>query len=86
MLTIIGKILKKEIKKNSKKAEIVLQDEFNNQHSFQIRPNKLHKLIEVDTGQRVEISYKTHLSERYNDKNNNWTRITYLILDDVKLI
>jgi len=86
MLSIIGIVLKKDKKSNSNKAEIVLQDDFDNRVSIQVKPNKVHKLVEVDTGQRVKISYKTHLSERLNKKTDDWNRITYWILEDIQVI
>jgi hypothetical protein len=86
MLVITGKVLKKEKKKSQNKAEIILQDDFNNMHSFQVRPNRLHTLVEVDTNQRVKIFYKTDLAERFDTTKKEHKRVTYLILESIEVL
>lgn len=85
MLSITGKVLKKERKTKNNNAEIVLMDDFQNPHSFQVRPNRIHKLIEIDTNNRVQVFYKTELAERHNKDTGDTNRVTYLILEDIEL-
>lgn len=86
MLSLTGTILKKERKNKTNNAELILMDDFNNTHAFQVRPKKIHKLVEIDTKNKVHIFYKTELSERVNNITGEINRVTYMILEDIKII
>lgn len=86
MLSITGTVQKKDKKKKGNKAEIVLIDDFGNPHSIQVRPNRISKLIEIDTTNRVQIDYKTEMAERICKSSGDIDRVTYLILENIKKI
>jgi len=86
MLSIIGTVLKKEKKSNYKKAELVVQDSFNNKHLIQVRRGNLDKIIEVDTGQRIKAFYRVDMSEKYNSERNETTRFSNNILIDIEIL
>lgn len=57
MLSIVGKVLKKERKKNPVKVKLLIGDEAGKIYKLQVRPKHILKLVEVDTGCIVQVTY-----------------------------
>lgn len=81
MLSVVGKVLKKESKKKS--AEIVIDEQNGNKICFQVRSKEIKKLVSIDTSQMVRIDYETSLSEAPN-KEGGFNRVNNLILKEIK--
>lgn len=81
MLSILGTVLKKE--KKNKKAELVVQDDFGNDHAFQVRQNQLSKIAFATEGSKVQVFYKNEMAEKFYNKECK--RFNNLILVDLKL-
>lgn len=82
MLSIIGTVLKKE--KKNKTAELVVQDDFGNDHAIQVRQGKLPKIVFATEGSRVQVFYKNEMAEKFYNKECK--RFNNLILLDLKLV
>lgn len=82
MLSVVGKLVKKESKGNNK-AEMILEEISGNLLSFQVRRNEIHKIINVDAGQCLRVCYRSELREV---KKKSIARINNLILVDVETI
>jgi len=79
MLSVVGKIIKKEA--SNKRAEIVIDEKNGNTMAFQVRSNEIIKLVSLDTGQMVRIGFEISLSETLNKENVS--RINNLILKEI---
>ncbi len=80
MLQITGTVQKKETRKNTRKVDLIIKDRFNNNHSFQVRPSALYKVVEVDTCDKVKITYKNEVKKFCQSSSN------VKILKDVEII
>ena len=56
MLTITGKVIKKQILKKPVKVKLLVEDETGKIHKLQVRPKHILKLIVIDTGCNVQIN------------------------------
>ncbi|WP_139959197.1 hypothetical protein [Flavicella sediminum] len=79
MLSVVGKVLKKELK--NKSAEIIIDEQNGNQICFQVRSKEVIKLVTIDTSQIVRVYYQTDLSEVV--KKEGVSRINNLILKEI---
>ncbi len=74
-MTITGKVIKKQKSKNPVKVKLLVEDEAGQIHKLQVRPKHILKLVEVDTGCKVQVTYT-------NDKNET----NNLIVDDIIIV
>ena len=83
MLTIVGKVIKKEKKKHPAKAELLVEVD-GVVWNFQVRPKNISKLIEIDTNSRIQVSFTNNMKEE--QKNGKTSRTTYLIAEDINIV
>ena len=75
MLSVVGKVLKKESK--NKIAEIIIDEQNGNPMCFQVRQKEVLQLVSIDTGNMVRIQYEVDLSEKAKEGSTH--RINNLI-------
>jgi hypothetical protein len=81
MPKIFGRILKKtKIEGNSLRMDLIIEEDTDNQFCIQTRPKNFHKIIDLDTGDYVQVEYKNEISENGKNTFNN------LILTNIQKI
>jgi hypothetical protein len=81
MLTITGKVIKKERKNNPVKVDLLVEDSKGEVFNLQVRPKTVLKLVEIDTGCMVEVVCSNKMG-----KDENGNKVNNLILEDLKLL
>ncbi|CAA7195428.1 MULTISPECIES: hypothetical protein [Chryseobacterium] len=81
MPKIFGRILKKQkIEGKIIRVNLIIEEDTDNQFCIQTRPNNFHKIIDLDTGDFVQIEYRNEISEHDKNTFNN------LILENIQKI
>lgn len=83
MPKIFGRILKKqniEVEGKSIRIDLIIEEDTDNQFCIQTRPKNYHKVIELDTGNYVQVEYRNEISENGKNTFNN------LILENITKI
>lgn len=83
MPKIFGTILKKQrigFEGKYLRVDLIIQQDILNQFCIQTRPSNFYKIVDLDTGDYVEVEYRNQISENGHKTFNN------LILQTIKKI
>ncbi len=86
MLSVLGKVLKKEKRKTQNKIDLIVSDDLGNKYSFEVRPKLFSSLVEIDTGGLVSIKYAIEIGEKFNQKTKGISRINNLIVKELQSV
>ncbi|NAW50443.1 hypothetical protein GNY06_03250 [Elizabethkingia argentiflava] len=74
MPKIFGRILKKQkigVEGKSLRMDLIIEEDTDNQFCIQTRPKNFYKIIDLDTGDYVQVEYRNEISENGENTFNN---------------